>query len=170
MPTNDVCLSELTVKKLDEQTDLSGFDCSKDDDMGLNEFIHKEAMNYQRESLGTTHLFYYKDNIVGYATIATSDIEVKYTRLHLPFFRPMKYPTLLLGRLAVDNRYRGRNIGHCICLWCVGLAKELAEKIGCRFVIVLTSQSKKGFYRKCGFDICPGHEEKKRVLMYIQTF
>jgi len=170
MSIDDVCLRELTVKKLDEQTDLSGFDCSKDDDMGLDEFIHKEAMNYQRESLGITHLFYYKGNIVGYVTVATSSIEVKYTKLHLPFFRPIKYPALLLGRLAVDNRYRRRNIGHCICLWCIGLAKEIAKKIGCRFVIVVTRQSKVEFYRKCGFDICPRFERKEKVFMYFQTF
>ena len=58
MPTNHVNLNDLSVKKLDAETDFSTFDCSQNDDLGLNEFIHGEALAYQREALGATHLFY----------------------------------------------------------------------------------------------------------------
>ena len=171
MPTPDVDLRQLTVRKLDEGVELSDFDCSLDDDLGLNEFIHEEAMQYQNESLGVTHLFYHQDCLVGYVTVAMGSIGVRETRLYLPFFGPKRrYPALLLGRLGVDNRYRNRNIGHCICLWSIGLAKELSKKVGCRFVVLMTNQSKVGFYLKSGFEICPKYEKKQKVLVYFRIF
>lgn len=171
MHTTKVDLDQLTVRKLNERVNLSDFNCSIDDELGLNEFIHEEAMDYQRESLGVTHLFYYKDRLVGYATVAMGSIMVRYTRLSLPFFGVKKrYPALLLGRLGVDNSYRNRHIGMCICLWAIGLARELSKMIGCRFVVLMTDQSRIDFYQKCGFDVCPKFEKKMKVLMYFQTF
>lgn len=166
-----VDLSQLSVKKLDKKVNLSDFDCSLDDDLGLNEFIHKEALDFQREALGVTHLFYYQGVLVGFATVAMGSVSVKETTLRLPFFgTKRRYPALLLGRLGVDNKYRKRHIGHCICLWTIGLAKELSERIGCRFVILMTNQPTVKFYQKSGFDICPKYEKKEKVLMYFQTF
>jgi len=111
-----------------------------DDTLGLNEFIHKEAMQYQKESRGITYLFYINDVAIGYVTVAMHAIEVKETRLGI-VTRKKHYPALLLGRLGVHNDYRGRNVGYSICLWTIGLAKELSKKIGCRFVVLLTEQA-----------------------------
>lgn len=167
MSSNDIDLQQLTVKTLDNDTNLLCFDCSLDDTLGLNEFIHKEAVQYQKESRGITYLFYINDVAIGYVTVAMHAIEVKETRLGI-VTREKHYPALLLGRLGVHNDYRGRNVGYAICLWTIGLAKELSKKIGCRFVVLLTEQSKIGFYKKCGFEMCPKYEKKTKVLMYIQ--
>jgi len=44
-------------KILSSETDLSGFDCSINDELGLNDFIHNNALKYQQEGMGVTHLF-----------------------------------------------------------------------------------------------------------------
>ena len=63
---NKFNVSDFSVNKLDDKTDLSKFDCSDNDDLGLDEFIHKEALEYQNESMGVTHIFYNEENIAGY--------------------------------------------------------------------------------------------------------
>ena len=101
MSSQKFIVADFSVKKLDEQTDLSGFDCSADDDLGLNEFIHKEALGYQKESMGVTHLFYVGDKVAGYITVAMGSISVKKTKLRLGFFgEKVRYPAVLLGRVG----------------------------------------------------------------------
>lgn len=171
MPSpKDIRFQELRFKILERSDDLSAFDCSKDDVMGLNEFIHSEAMQYQKENLGVTYLFLYNKQIVGFATVAMSQMEIKYAPHILPFHVDIKYfPALVLGRLAVENEFRDRNVGAHICLWCLGLAKELSKKVGCRLVVVLTEAEVVDFYKKCSFKVVPKFEKKKKVLMYLQV-
>jgi hypothetical protein len=148
--------SDFSVKKLDAQTDLSDFCCADSDDLGLDEFIHKEALDYQKESMGVTYLFYNGDKIAGYITVAMGSIGVKMTKLHLEIFEDkVRYPAVLLGRLAVQNGLRRRAVGQCMTLWCIGLAKRLSAEIGCRFIVLVTkSESRIKFYSECGFQEC----------------
>jgi GNAT superfamily N-acetyltransferase len=169
MSSTKLDLQQLNVKQLEEQTNLSGFDCSKDDTLGSHDFIHKDAKQYQKECMGSTYMFHFQNVFVGYVTVAMHAIEVKNTRLRI-VTNMKSYPALLLGRLGVHNDHRNRNIGRSICLWTIGFAKEFSQEVGCRFVVVLTSPDKVAFYEKCGFAICPKHERKKKVLMYFQIF
>jgi hypothetical protein len=82
----DIPAAQLTVKTLEQSDELSRFDCSKNDSMGLNEFIHSEATRYQEEKLGVTYLFYYVGQTVGFATLAMSQIEIK----EAPYLVPIK--------------------------------------------------------------------------------
>jgi len=165
--SKDIKSSELTYKILEEADDLSDFDCSKDDILGLNEFIHKEALDYQKEKLGTTYLFFNKQNIVGYVTLAMSQLETKFVdeTNHSKISRKF-YPALLIGRLGVDNKFRDRNIGTNLCLWCLGKADDISKEIGCRLVILQTQVNVVDFYRKSGFKIGERQIGKQRVFMY----
>lgn len=164
---NDIDYRELEFKILEESDDLSSFDCSKDDNMGLNEFIHDQALQYQHENLGITYLFFHEKRIVGFVTIAMSQIEVKLTTFKLPFTCTItNHPALLIGRLAVDNDYRDADIGTNLCLWCLHMAKKLSNEVGCRFVVVLTEGKPVCFYQKCNFEIPEKYKSKKRVFLY----
>lgn len=162
---------ELSYKRLEQTDNLSTFDCSKDDAMGLNEFIHEEAKQYQKERLGVTYLFHYKKQIVGFATLAMSQIEIKYAKRILPFPTTIKhYPALLIGRLATHNEFRRKEVGKNICLWVISLARKLSKMVGCRLVIVLTQGKPVEFYKKkCNFKVFPRFEKKTRKWMFIQV-
>ncbi len=41
---------KLRIKILDGVDDLSSFSCTENDIMGLDEFIHKEALQYQKRN------------------------------------------------------------------------------------------------------------------------
>jgi len=86
MPPTKFIPDDFSIKKLYEKTDLSGFACTESDDLGLNEFIHKEALGYQREHMGVTYLFHNDDRIAGYITVAMGSISVKMTKLCLDIF------------------------------------------------------------------------------------
>ena len=148
--------------------DFSNFDCSnEEEDLGLNELIHTEALQYQRDCMGITYVFLNRNMPLGFVTIAMYAIEVKETRLRI-VTSEKRYPALLLGRLGVDNNYRRQDIGCCMIQWVVAFAQEQTKKMGCRFVVVLTRQSKVDFYKKCGFEVCPKYEKKNKVLMNFQ--
>jgi len=68
------------------------FDCSLGDELGLNEFIHKEALQFQNENMGITYLFFFYDVIVGFATLSMSQIEIKETKIRLPFQTTISNP------------------------------------------------------------------------------
>lgn len=167
---NDIAPDELTEKILEESDDLTVFDCSRDDPMKLDEFIHSEALQYQKERLGVTHLFLHDGQVVGFATLAMSEIEIKEAPHLLPFRTKIKdYPALQIGRLAVSNDYRDRHIGRIICLRCLEIAKRFSKELGCKLVLVFTEGKPVEFYRKCGFTVISKYEKKEKKWMYIQV-
>ena len=156
---------ELRFEILNEKHDLSKFHCSEADEMGLNEFIHDEALQFQNEHLGVTYLFFHHNNIVGFATLAMSQIEIKQTKVTLPFEPNIRdYPALLIGRLATDNKYRGRHVGLNISLWCVSKAKQLSTEVGCRLIIIMTNDKKSSFYQKLRFHDGPKVRTKSKEV------
>ncbi|HKM59871.1 MAG TPA: GNAT family N-acetyltransferase [Candidatus Bathyarchaeia archaeon] len=166
----DISASELQVEILKATHNLATFDCSFEDEMGLNEFIHEEALQYQKENLGVTYLFFHQERIVGFVTLAMSQIETRETAFRLPLKVTIKnYPALLIGRLATANEYRGRNVGKSICLWCVSTTRKLSREVGCRLVVVMTNINKVEFYSRCGFDLVPKSEKKDKKWMYLQV-
>lgn len=165
----DINSQDLEVRLLKPEDDLSTFDCSRDDLMGLNDFIHSDALQYQEENLGVTHLFFHNEHIVGFATLAMAQIEAKLCPPSSASTTIKYFPALLIGRLGVHNDYRDRNIGQNICLWCLGFAQQVSKKIGCRLIVVLTQGETVNFYKRCSFSIAPRHENKLRILMYLQV-
>jgi GNAT superfamily N-acetyltransferase len=145
--------SDLTVERLSDEHDLSIFCCSQDDISYVDEFIHKEALRYQDENMGVTHLFFYTDEIVGFVTLSMTYIEGKDAPdpQSLAYFGNKKPPSMLIGQIGVDNKCRKRGLGRVLCQWCEGLAIKLNDKVGCRYLVLHTEKELIGFYEKCGF-------------------
>jgi predicted GNAT family N-acyltransferase len=167
MPSID--FDKIKVRKLNFDDDFAGFKCDYEDDLGCNDFIHKdsEAKQYQKERHGITYIFSYENKMIGYVTLAMSSISAQRlekgdtTNVHLSF-----YPCLLIGRLAVANEIRKLNVGTYLADWSTGVALAMSENIGCRYVILETKESKIAFYSKCGFHKGASLEGDRRVWMY----
>jgi len=164
-----VDFDEVEPRRLEFNDDFSNFNCDHEDDLGCNEFIHSEneAKQYQKERHGITYLFFYEEEMIGYVTLAMSSIQAKrldeedITAIHLTF-----YPCLLIGRLAVANEKRHQGIGKYLANWSTGVALEMSERIGCRYVVLETSENKVDFYLRCGFKKGAVLEADRRVWMY----
>lgn len=156
-------------RRLRYTDDFSGFHCDHDDDLGCDSFIHdeNEAKQYQKERHGITYVFSYRKKMIGYVTLAMSSILAKRldkrdrTTIQLTF-----YPCLLIGRLAVDNDMRHRDIGTHLANWSTGFALEISERVGCRYVVLETMESKVDFYSQCGFQKGAILEDDRHVWMY----
>jgi predicted GNAT family N-acyltransferase len=164
-----VDFGKIEIKKLKFEDDFTDFCCDYEDDLGCNDFIHKEneAKEYQRGLFGITYVFSYQGKITGYVTLAMSSILAERLDIKEKTAVPLAfYPCLLIGRLAVANDMRHLDIGTHIANWATGVALELSERIGCRYAVLETKESKVHFYSQCGFQKGATFEKDRHVWMY----
>ncbi len=164
----NVDFDKVWFKKLLMNDDLTAFHCNKDDDSGCDEFIHKEeeAKQYQRERHGITYLFFQEETMIGYVTLAMSSISAERLEQEDKKIRLKFYPCLLIGRLAVSNDWRNKDIGGYIADWATGLALELSEQVGCRYVVLEAKESKLKFYNNIGFKKGASLEGDRLIWLY----
>jgi predicted GNAT family N-acyltransferase len=160
--------NKIQFRRLEAADDLTAFKCDLEDDSGCDDFIHNpdEAKQYQKERQGITYLFFYEETMVGYVTLAMSSIHALRLEQHeeditLPF-----YPCLFIGRLATSNDLRHKDIGTYLAKWSTGLALEISEKIGCRYVVLQAKESKVKFYSSIGFKKGSSLFDDKLVWFY----
>jgi hypothetical protein len=68
--------------------------------------------------------------------------------------------------MGVEKRFRKKGLGSFICDICVGLARTLSKRVGCRYVILRTVRSKIEFYLKCEFVASKKISGNGRLWMY----
>lgn len=82
-----------------------------------------------------------------------------------------RYPqvgAILIGRLAVDNRYQGRKLGARLLRHALQQSLEVSERVAAALVIVdaLGEQAQR-FYEKYGFVPLPGQPEAYPMRLYL---
>jgi GNAT superfamily N-acetyltransferase len=134
---------------LSEENYDRSFDCSDEDEMGLNEFYHEEALEFHNERLGRTFIFQYQEKTIGFVTLAMTNIQREKLSDEQQFdIRLKHYPALLIGRLASHNDCRKQGIGTYLLKWSIGAAIKISEIVGCRYIVLQTRESKAYWY--CG--------------------
>jgi len=116
-------LSEKCINKVLTEEILSKsktFKCGKDD---LDDFFRDDALLYAQQRLGKTYCFLLEEDptvIVCLYTLTNSSIRTdlipnnrgKKLEKNVPFPKRMRrYPTVLIGRLAISKEYQGKGIG-----------------------------------------------------------
>jgi len=77
-------------------------------------------------------------------------------------------PATLIGRLAVDKRYRGKGIGELLLMDALARCAQVSKQVACAAVIVdAKDDTAKRFYIKYGFIELPGVEN--RLFIPIAT-
>ncbi len=145
--------SQISVVELSEIYDLSKFDCGDSD---INEFIKFEALSHQKESIAQTFLFVYRNQILGFCSLAADaiylDQEEKIESIanigHMK--RYSQYPAVKLARFGRDSKYKGQSIGSEIILrWIVAHVKSL--KVAVRFLTLDAYPHRTSYYEHAGF-------------------
>jgi GNAT superfamily N-acetyltransferase len=150
---------------LDQNDDASSFTCGIKD---IDEFIQKEALDFQKERLGVTYLFMHGKELVGFATLSMADL--KRDKLDVKDRLKSKienYPALLIGQLAVYDELQHQDVGTFICDFCYDRALRFSKIVGCRFVFVNAIESALGFYLKYGFVLLPKQEGREQKVMFL---
>ena len=129
----------------DERTDF------RSGNVELDRFFARYAgQNQFRHHIGTTYVAVDNGAILGFATVASSELSCaklsKAARKRLPAY---PRPVLRLARLAVDQRAQGRGVGQMLLRAVFALARR--EELGCLGVVVDAKPEAVEFYRKLGF-------------------
>jgi GNAT superfamily N-acetyltransferase len=140
----------IAIRRLSPGDDRSAFHSGN---IELDRFFQRFAgQNQFRHHVGTTYVAIEDDVILGYATVAPSEIAVdglpESRRKRLPRY-PL--PVLRLARLATHESARGRGIGSTLLKAVFTLAHQMADDLGCVGVVVDAKPEAVAFYEKLGF-------------------
>lgn len=130
------------------------FSCGKD---MLDNYLHHQANQDVKRKLSAC--FVLKDRetnlIQGYYTLSNNSIPLNFVPSEIQRKLPKSYssiPTTLLGRLAVDNRFKGKGIGKLLLIDALKRSFEISKNIGSFAVIAdPLDGSAENFYEKYGF-------------------
>jgi GNAT superfamily N-acetyltransferase len=137
----------------------------------IDEFIHKEAMDFQNERLGVTYLLFLKGKLIGFVTLSMADLrKEKMEEEERLRIGKENYPALQISQLARQKDLVDQDIGTFLCDFCLGKAEEFSEKVGCRFLVLNARRKVIGFYEKYGFKLLPRQEQRREPIMYLNIF
>ncbi len=164
-PQIPVPFGSLKVEPFRPTRDVESFDC---DDRDLNEFLSKDQVSrYEAEGLGSTYLVYLQGEgrLVAYFTVCTDTLRVEYLRT-VKTFKPLSgiqlesIPSVKIGRLAVDKRYWGRDIGTHLLHYIAGMVMETG--IAARLLTLQATPRSVGFYQRMGFELTTETRRERR--------
>jgi predicted GNAT family acetyltransferase len=162
-----ISAEEVTVSQYHSPEEFKDFQCEK---QGYCDFVKNEgeALLYQTKNLGVTYVFKYKGSAIGYVTLAMGDLDRKELDNERQAEKPFRnVPSLLLGHMARDLRLKGQGVGRVMVDFTFDKADEMAQQIGCRYVIVDAERDKLERYRLFGFESIPYKPEDRTVLMFF---
>jgi GNAT superfamily N-acetyltransferase len=143
---------------------LDEFDCGKH--ASLTRWLKRLARMNQASGDSRTYVVHRELAVVGYYSLAPGSISRNEAIPRASKSAPDPIPIILLARLAVDKREQGQGIGPALLKDALKRAYAGAEIIGGRAILVHAMDTDAAaFYRKYGFESCPGLELHLMMLM-----
>lgn len=130
------------------------FSCGKDI---LDNYLHRQANQDIKRKLSACFVISDQETnlLKGYYTLANNSIpqetipEIFRKKLPKSYF---SIPTILLGRLAIDNRFQGKGFGKLLLIDALKRSYEISRNIGSFAVVVdPLDEDAENFYGKYGF-------------------
>jgi ribosomal protein S18 acetylase RimI-like enzyme len=141
----------LVIERLDKTIhDRRDFDCGGP---SLNDYLKLTARQHMDKGYAQVWVAVCEpgsSQIVGYYTLSTSALRPE----EVPDKPSIKMvPVVLLGRLAVDNRYKGQNIGVRLLFHAQRSALLLSRNVGVHALVVdALDENAAAFYRRYDFE------------------
>ncbi|MDO9508236.1 MAG: GNAT family N-acetyltransferase [Thermovirgaceae bacterium] len=147
--------------------DLRGsFDCGGDD---LNSCLKRQASQDidKRACALFAALNPGKDRIAGFYTLAMYSVNLPDipSEIHNKLPKYPLVPAVLLGRLAVDLKFRGKGVDELLLL--DAMKRALDNEISWWAMIVHSKEESRSFYLRYGF--CEFDDEKYRLFLTHET-
>lgn len=164
----DINKEEIKIVLLSPVYDLSDFDCGDND---LNEFIKEDALIWQKVHLARIYIMIYKEQqVVGFFFLSNDAIKLKSDeRENTPQLKGKilsEFPSVKIGRLAIDKRFQGKKLGDKLLKIAIAFARKGYKLFGCRFVTVDSYVNAVKFYEKYGF-VRNEHDKHKKKDHYV---
>jgi len=152
------------VELLTSNHDASQFDCGKH--VSLTDWLKRFARMNQASGDTRTYVVHRNLHVVGYYSLAPASVSRKEAIARARKSAPEPIPLVLLARLAIDKAEQGQGLGSALLKDALQRAYAGAQIIGGRAVLVHAIDGAAAeFYRKYGFESCPGLELHLMLLM-----
>lgn len=145
--------------------DVSTFDCGAE---SLNDWLHSRAL--KNEMTGASRTFVSVDSetasIAGYYCLSASSVRLEDTPSKVRRNMPDPIPVILIGRLAVDWKFKGRGLGASLLQDAMLKGIEASRILGARAIIVdALDAGAESFYNKFGFTLMPSASKRAMYLL-----
>jgi GNAT superfamily N-acetyltransferase len=112
---------------------VSGFSCGKPE---LDEWLQKRAMANQLSGASKTHVVVEGGRVIGYYALANGAVARSDVRSRARRNMPDPLPAVILARMAVDVKHRGRGRGSALLQSAVETTLVAARAIGIACLLV----------------------------------
>ena len=158
---------EIVVGTMQEKDTQSSFDC---DDLEINDFFKKDALNWQNQKTTRVYVLFYKNNIIGFFTISCDSIKLKENEneksKHPKMDNPLKeFPAIKIGRLGIGKQWQNQGLGSFVLKYALGLILEISNHdVACRFVTVDAYHQRVSWYLRHGFLVNEHYSGKREHI------
>jgi GNAT superfamily N-acetyltransferase len=133
--------------------DISTFDCGIPD---LNDWLKKRALSNEESGASRRYVVCSAGRVVGYYALANGGAALASAPGRVRRNMPDPLPVMIVGRLAVEQGWQGRNIGRSLLRDAVLRTLQAAEIGGIRAILVhAISEDATRFYERNGFSVSP---------------
>lgn len=130
---------------------LEGFDCGKP---ALDEWLRNRVLANQASGASRTWVVVEEESsdVVAYYASSTGSVLRSSSPTRVRRNQPEQIPAVLLARMAVDQRHRGKGLGAALLKHFMLKALEVAQSVGVRVLLVHAKDDEaKNFYGHFGF-------------------
>ena len=122
----------------------------------LDTWLKRRAMRNQSTGASRTFVVCEQQVVIAYYALASSAVSVEAASSRLRRNMPDPIPVVVLGRLAVDQKFHGKGCGRALVRDAGYRVLRAADTIGIRGLIVhALSVEAKAFYERVGFEPSP---------------
>lgn len=133
--------------------DIATFDCGVPD---LNHWLKKRALANEESGASRTYVVCSTAKVVGYYALASGGVALTKAPSRIRRNMPDPLPVMIVGRLAVERGWQGRNIGRSLLRDAILRTLQAAQIGGIRAILVhAISEDAKRFYERHGFASSP---------------
>ena len=133
--------------------DLSEFTCGEP---SLNDWLRRRAFRNEASGASRTYVVCVGQRVVGYYALAVGAVAHAGAPGGVRRNMPDPVPVMVIGRLAVDERFQGLGIGPGLLRDAALRTLQAAEIAGIRAILVhAISERARRFYVDCGFMASP---------------
>jgi GNAT superfamily N-acetyltransferase len=148
---------------LGDQHVIDAFDCG---DEALNDWLSGRARRNQVEGASRTWVVTNEGRVIAFYASSTAVVLRAEATKRAGRNQPDPLPGLLLGRLAVDQKWQGHGLGAALLKHFVLKSIEVAQVTGVRVLLVHAKHPEAAaFYRRYGFEASPIDELTLMLLM-----
>ncbi len=118
----------------------------------LDEWLQKRALKNEKTSVSRTYVTCKENRVVGYYCLSAGAVALREAPKKMTRNMPDPIPVLILGRLAVDQRYQNKGLGKALLLDASRRTIQAGDIAGVAALLVhALSEEARRFYLSRGF-------------------